>query len=151
MEEKCRGHRPCKTWTTFFWWRNYFLLGCNKIQGAETILKNQMETLSPAVSFFSLACFPWWTECFHGPYCWDYSHFFFSYSHYSYEIPTYLQIPSWVGGRSFLCRHPMLVTWCYLRVEETGKTKARPRDTLHIDTDLVPPQVSLFYPISENT
>lgn len=79
-----------------------FLLGCNKIQGAETILKNQMETLSPAVSFFSLACFPWWTECFHGPCCWDYSLFFFFFLLSLQLWDSYLPSDTKLGGGQVL-------------------------------------------------
>ena len=55
------------------------------------------------------------------------------------------------GDGSSLCHNPMHVSWGYLRVGGTGRTKARPRDTLHTDTDRLPPWFSLFSPVPENT
>lgn len=77
--------------TVIFFWV------ATKFKGQKWYYKIRWRPLALLCLFSSVACFPWWTEFFNGPYCWDYSHFFFLTLITWYEITTYLQIPIWEG------------------------------------------------------
>lgn len=78
--------------TVIFFWV------ATKFKGQKWYHKIRWRPLALQCLFSSVACFPWWTEFFHGPYCWDYSHFFFLTLITRYEITTYLPSDTKLGG-----------------------------------------------------
>ena len=77
--------------TVIFFWV------ATKFKGQKWYHKIRWRPLALQCLFSSVACFPLWTEFFHGPYCWDYSHFFFLTLITRYEITTYLPSDTKLG------------------------------------------------------
>lgn len=146
------GTSACKTWTTFFDGATIFFWVATKFKGQKRILKIRWRPLALQCLFFLWHAFLGGLSVFMVLIAGTIVIFFFFLTLITAMrfLPTFRYQAGWGQVLPLPSPHACNLMLSQGRGNRQDKGLSQ-RCYSHIDLDLVPPQVSLFYPISENT